>query len=97
MFSSNKICHTIEFIMGCNSRNKYFDKIQYTLIRVYILKCIYILYVKFNANISFQSQRILTNSIIFFFFQTGILRYKVDFQCMQLDELDNNGFDLDDY
>jgi len=27
----------------------------------------------------------------------GILRYKVDFQSMQLDELDNDGFDLDDY
>lgn len=27
----------------------------------------------------------------------GILRYKVDFQSMQLDELDNEGFDLDDY
>lgn len=27
----------------------------------------------------------------------GILRYKVDFQSMQLDELDNNEFDLDDY
>lgn len=28
---------------------------------------------------------------------TGILRYKVDFQSMQLDELDNEGYDLDDY
>lgn len=28
---------------------------------------------------------------------TGILRYKVDFQSMQLDELDNDCFDLDDY
>lgn len=27
----------------------------------------------------------------------GILRYKVDFQSMQLDELDNDCFDLDDY
>uniref|UniRef100_A0A1A9WBN9 Eukaryotic peptide chain release factor subunit 1 n=1 Tax=Glossina brevipalpis TaxID=37001 RepID=A0A1A9WBN9_9MUSC len=27
----------------------------------------------------------------------GILRYKVDFQSMQLDELDNEDFDLDDY
>lgn len=27
----------------------------------------------------------------------GILRYKVDFQSMQLDELDNDGFDLEDY
>lgn len=27
----------------------------------------------------------------------GCLRYKVDFQSMQLDELDNNDFDLDDY
>jgi len=27
----------------------------------------------------------------------GILRYKVDFQSMQLDDLDNEGFDLDDY
>lgn len=27
----------------------------------------------------------------------GILRYKVDFQSMQLDEIDNNDFDLDDY
>ena len=27
----------------------------------------------------------------------GILRYKVDFQSMQLDELDNEEFDLDDY
>lgn len=29
---------------------------------------------------------------------TGILRYKVDFQSMQLDDMDlNNDFDLDDY
>jgi len=27
----------------------------------------------------------------------GILRYKVDFQSMQLDDLDNECFDLDDY
>lgn len=27
----------------------------------------------------------------------GILRYKVDFQSMQLDDLDNDDFDLDDY
>lgn len=27
---------------------------------------------------------------------TGCLRYKVDFQCMQLDEEDND-FDFDDY
>jgi len=27
----------------------------------------------------------------------GLLRYKVDFQSMQLDELDNDAFDLDDY
>jgi len=28
---------------------------------------------------------------------TGILRYKVDFQSMQLDDIETDGFDLDDY
>ena len=33
----------------------------------------------------------------FLFIFTGILRYKVDFQSMQLDEMDNECYDLDDY
>lgn len=32
-----------------------------------------------------------------FFSFLGILRYKVDFQSMQLDDLDNEFFDLEDY
>lgn len=33
-----------------------------------------------------------------FCFLLGILRYKVDFQSMQLDDMDiNDDFDLDDY
>lgn len=32
-----------------------------------------------------------------FFKFAGILRYKVDFQSMQLDDIDNEDFDLDDY
>lgn len=33
----------------------------------------------------------------FYFLFAGILRYKVDFQSMQLDDMDNLDFDLDDY
>lgn len=33
--------------------------------------------------------------LVFYF--AGILRYKVDFQSMQLDDIINDDFDLDDY